>query len=66
MKQYDLDDDLFQGNNKLERLYHGVIEEIGEDPTRQGLLKTPYHKVIHKKLMKLSMVPFLMKNLMIW
>ena len=42
MKQYDLDDDLFQGNNKLERLYHGVIEEIGEDPTRQGLFKTPY------------------------
>lgn len=42
MKQYDLDDDLFQGNSKLERLYHGVIEEIGEDPTRQGLFKTPY------------------------
>ena len=42
MKQYDLDDDLFQGNNKLERLYHGIIEEIGEDPTRQGLFKTPY------------------------
>ena len=42
MKQYDLDNDLFQGNSKLERLYHGVIEEIGEDPTRQGLFKTPY------------------------
>ena len=42
MKQYDLDDDLFQSNSKLERLYHGVIEEIGEDPTRQGLFKTPY------------------------
>ena len=42
MKQYDLDDDLFQGNSKLERLYHGVIEEIGEDPTRQGLFETPY------------------------
>ena len=36
MKQYDLDDDLFQSNNKLEYLYHGGIQEIGEDTTRQG------------------------------
>ncbi len=27
--------------DKLSSLYHGVIKEIGEDPHREGLLKTP-------------------------
>jgi len=42
MKQYDLDDDLVQIDAKLECLYKGIIEQIEEDPARQGLIKTPY------------------------
>ena len=42
MKQYDLDDDLVQIDAKLECLYKGIVEQIEEDPTRQGLIKTPY------------------------
>ena len=42
MKQYDLDDDLVQIDAKLECLYKGIVEQIEEDPARQGLIKTPY------------------------
>ena len=42
MKQHDLDNDLFQSDNELECFYHRIIERIGEEPTRQGLIKTPY------------------------
>lgn len=27
--------------DKLSKMYHGVLKEIGEDPEREGLLKTP-------------------------
>ncbi len=27
--------------DKLSKMYHGVLQEIGEDPEREGLLKTP-------------------------
>lgn len=42
MKQYDLDNDLVQIDAKLECLYKGIVEQIEEDPARQGLIKTPY------------------------
>jgi GTP cyclohydrolase I len=28
-------------NKHLQDLYKGVIEQLGEDPNREGLLKTP-------------------------
>ena len=37
-----MDDDLVQIDAKLECLYKGIVEQIEEDPARQGLIKTPY------------------------
>ncbi len=36
-----LEDDAISADPKLEHLYAQMLEQIGEDPTRQGLLKTP-------------------------
>lgn len=36
-----LEDDAISADPKLEYLYAQMLEQIGEDPTRQGLLKTP-------------------------
>ena len=29
-------------NSKLEEYVHGILKEVGEDPSREGLLKTPH------------------------
>lgn len=35
------DDAQSASGDALARLYHGILQEVGEDPQREGLLKTP-------------------------